>query len=61
MASKATAESIKVICRFRGGQEDNPGWKFNEDGVSLRAPSQFPGAQSGRTFTFDGVVDAGVD
>ena len=61
MANKATAESIKVICRFRGGQEDNPNWKFNEDGVSLRAPSQFPGSQNGRTFTFDRILDKDID
>ena len=60
LANKASAESIRVVCRFRGGQEENSGWKFNEDGISMKAPSVIPGQQSGRVFTFDRILDAGV-
>ena len=50
-------ETIKVICRFRGGQdaEENK-WKFDPDGLSLTSPDQGP--YGNKKFTFDRVHDA---
>jgi hypothetical protein len=55
------SESIKVVCRFRGGQGDNPDWVFLPDGASLVAPKMAANSLDAPQFTFDSVLDSDVN
>ena len=50
------AESVKVCCRFRGGQECGNDWQFHPDGLSLTSPGG--SAYPSQKFTFDALMDS---
>ena len=50
------SESIKVVCRFRGGQLAAEEWQMGEDEQSVSTPSLIAGMPA-HTFTFDRVLD----
>ena len=50
------SETIKVVCRFRGGQDSEDSWIFSPNGVSLESPAY--GGYSSKKFTFDSVLDS---
>ena len=54
------AEAIKVVCRFRGGQQSGQDWQFPKDNKSLKAPALIK-SNTGKTFTFDRVLDEDVN
>jgi hypothetical protein len=54
-------ESIKVVCRFRGGQGDNENWQLHPDNKSLSAPQLVLGGTSDMNFTFDSVLDSDIN
>ena len=53
-------ETIKVVCRFRGGQGDNPDWQFMEDGKSLIGPKINQAVAEPPKFTFDKVLNSNI-
>ena len=67
------SESIKVVCRFRGGQESENLWRFMPDGLSVKSPGNEvsaniddrlqvkkgpAGQKDSKTFTYDKVLNS---
>mmetsp|Transcript_17352 Transcript_17352/g.20563 ORF Transcript_17352/g.20563 Transcript_17352/m.20563 type:complete len:83 (+) Transcript_17352:80-328(+) len=50
------SETIKVVCRFRGGQESEDKWNFDPNGVTIKSPAD--GQRGRKTFTFDRVLNS---
>merc|ERR1711957_129106 len=55
------SESIKVVCRFRGGQESDPDWTFHPDGKTIEAPKMNQSVREKPRFTYDSVLDSDVN
>ena len=49
------SEAIKVICRFRGGQDSEDRWIFGADGISVKSPA---GKRSEKDYVFDRVLNS---
>lgn len=58
--SKGASDSIKVVCRFRGGQASNELWDLLDDGKSCIAPQVKVGQGIKNKFAYDAILDSDV-